>query len=166
MKKWFVVVFAVVLLAGCGAQQTFETVDDVFGADNSVSAGTVKLSLPEEAATPVMESNAGGSLYLCDGYDLTVQTMDGGDLDRTLLQMTGYPADALQCMKTKPDGITRYDLAWTSAGEDGDLVARGVVLDDGAYHYVVTVMADAQVSGSLRGTWETLLESVSLVSTD
>ena len=166
MKKWFVVVFAVMLLTGCSTQQTFETVDDVFGGDNGATVGTVKLSMPEEAATPVMESETGGRLYLCDGYDLTVQTMEGGDLNRTLQQMTGYPADALQCMKTKPGGITRYDLAWTSAGEKGDLVARGVVLDDGNYHYVVTVMADAQVSGSLRGTWETLLESVGLVSTD
>ena len=165
MKKWFVVVFAAALLTGCGAQQTFETVDDVFEAGNNAAVGTVKLSLPDEAAVPVMESGTGGSLYLCDGYDLTVQTMEGGDLNRTLLQMTGYPADALQCIKTKPDGVTRYDLAWTSAGENGDLVARGVVLDDGAYHYVVTVMADAQISGSLRETWETLLESVRIVST-
>lgn len=165
MKKWFSFVLTVLLLCGCGAQPVFETVDDVDMLPASATLRQIKLDLPKEAAKPAMQTPDGDSLYLCDGYTLTVQTLPGGDLNRTFLQVTGYYQSQLQPIRSKSGDAIRYDLAWTAAGENGDQIARGVVLDDGFNHYAVCVMADAANAGELQKTWKTLLGSVSL-STD
>ena len=161
MKKWFAVLLLGALLCGCGAQPTFETVDDDDSLAVSASVKKIMLDLPKEAATPTAES-AGGSLYLCDGYTLTVQTLTGGDLDRTLTQITGYSQQELRPIRTRSGDATRYELVWSAAGESGDQIARAVILDDGSSHYAVTVMADAGKGGQLLETWQELLDSVTL----
>ena len=162
MKKWFVLVLAAVLLCGCGAQTVFETVEDEAVLDVSIVEQTVQLTLPPEAAVPTAQSPQGGSLYICDGYTLMVQTLSGGDLNRTMQQVTGFSADRLQSMNTKTGNITCYHTAWTAAGEAGDEVGRVVILDDGVHHYAVSVMAPAESAGKLQDTWSALLNSVSL----
>ena len=162
MKKWIVFIFAAALLCGCGVQPTFETVDDQDLLVVSAPVREVKLNLPAEAAKPAMQTDDGDSLYLCNGYTLTVQTLDGGDLGRTLRQVTGYWQEELQPLRTKFSGATRYDLTWSAAGEGGDQVARAVILDDGQYHYAVCVMAEADMAGQLQNTWQDLLGSVTL----
>ena len=161
MKRWFGILFTAALLFGCAAQPTFETVEDADMLPVSASVREVKMNLPGEAAKAAMESG-GDSLYLCNGYTLTVQTLDGGDLNRSLRQVTGYSREELQPLRTKSDVAVRYDLTWTAAGEGGDHVARAVILDDGQYHYAVCVMAEAQMAGQLQKTWKDLLGSVTL----
>lgn len=165
MKKWFAILLAAVLLCGCGAQPTFETVDDHDSLVASVNTREILVDLPKEAATATMESALGGSLYLCDGYTLTVQTLTGGDLSRTLTEVTGFSQEELRPICTKSAGAVRYDLAWTAAGEGGDQIARAVILDDGVSHYAVSVMADADKGGQLLEAWQNLLGSV-VLSTD
>jgi len=162
MKKWFVLVWVALMLCGCGAQTVFETVDDEAVLDVSAVAQSVHVELPPEAAVPTAQSLQGGMLYLCDGYTLTVQTLPGGDLDRTLRQVTGFSTEALQSIQTKTGNIVRYHTAWTAAGETGDQVARAVILDDGVYHYAVSVIAPAEQAGQLQDTWASVLSSVSL----
>lgn len=162
MLKWFVVISMLCVLTGCGAQPTFETVDDEVVLSASATVQTVDLKLPLEAAAPTAQSEQGGTLYLCDGYTLTVQTLSGGDLDRTVRQVTGFSSGQLQLIKTKTGNIIRYHTAWTAAGESGDQVARAVILDDGQNHYAVSVMARAVDAGNLQDTWGDLLASVSL----
>ena len=162
MKKWLVFILVAWMLCGCGAQQVFETVDDEAVRNVSAMEQTVHFPLPPEAAAPVAQSAQGGTLYLCNGYMLTVQTLSGGDLDRTLRQVTGFSASQLQPVKTKIGNVTRYYAAWTAAGEPEEQVARSVILDDGQIHYAVTVMADASRAGQLHDTWSELLNSVRL----
>lgn len=162
MNKWFSFILAALLLCGCSAQPVFETVEDVDVLPASATVRQIKLDLPKEAAKPVMQSEDGDSLYLCDGYTLTVQTLSGGDLDRTFRQVTGHSHSQLQPIRSKSGDAARYDVAWTAAGEGDDQVARAVILDDGFYHYAVSVMADAQIAGSLQNQWKTVLGSVSL----
>ena len=126
----------------------------------------VQVSLPDEAAAPAMEDGAGSKIYLCDGYTVTVQTFSGGDLDKTLQQATGFSRESLTLLETGHDGVTRYDCAWSTMGEGGNQVCRGVVLDDGRAHYVVCVMAPESEAGAFRETWQNILSSVTLVSTD
>lgn len=162
MRNWFVLIVVALMLCGCGAQPVFETVNDDDSLMVSASVCPINLDLPKEAAKPVMQSADGGSLYMCDGYTLMVQTFSGGDLDETVRQLTGYTMDQLQRVRTQQDELTRYDLVWSSAGEGGDQVGRAVLLDDGLNHYAVSVMADADSAGELQTTWKKLLGSVSL----
>lgn len=162
MKKCWIVLALVLFLAGCGAQETFETVSDALDAPAMAQMQQVQLVLPDEAALPSMENSDAGKIYLCDGYTVTVQTMEAGDLDKTLRQSTGFAKNQLTVMETERDGITRYECVWSAAGEGGDQVGRAVVLDDGCYHYVVTVMADFERAGDLTKTWQGILDSVTL----
>ena len=165
MKKCWVILVLGLLLCGCGTQETFEPVSDVYAVPVSAEQYELKVVVPEEAAVPAMEGTDGGKLYLCDGYTVTVQTLDGGDLNRTLRETTGFDKEALTVMQTAKAGIKRYECAWSAAGEGEDAVGRAVILDNGAQHYVVTVMANYTQAGQLQATWQHILDSVTLVST-
>lgn len=165
MKKCWIILALFLLLTGCGAQETFETISDNYAAPVSAALYEVQVALPEEAAAPAMEAEDGSKLYLCDGYTVTVQTMESGDLDRTLRETTGFNKDSLTVMETQKDGFKRYECVWSAAGEGEDAVGRAVILDDGSCHYVVTVMANYTQAGALSAAWQHILDSVTLVST-
>ena len=164
MRKCWIIGVLVLLLTGCGAQETFETLGDLYVEPVAATAQEMAVDLPAEIAAPVMESGDSGKLYLCDGYTLTMQTFESGDLNRTLQECTGYGRDALTVMETVRDDVTRYECVWTSAGEGGDQLGRLTVLDDGCYHYVLTVMADAAEAGQLSQTWQHMFNSFRLVA--
>lgn len=165
VKKLWILLFSVCLLTGCAAKETFETVDDQLTVPVSASVSELKLSLPEDASVLTMEHEDGGKLYLCDGYTITVQTYPAGDLEQTLYQTSGYSKEKLKVIESNSAGVTRYDWVWAAAGEEGDQVCRAALLDDGNYHYVVTVMAPADTAGELTQTWNSILSSLTL-STD
>lgn len=161
MKKGLLVAAICCLLVGCSTQKEFETVSDVY-APELPQKQQVVLTLPKEATTPAFSGEDAGELYLCDGYVLTVQTLPGGDLDKTLRELTGFSRDALRLVETQRQGVRRYDCVFTSAGEGENQINRVVVLDDGSYHYAVSVMAGESQTGKLTSTWQKLLESVTL----
>lgn len=161
MKKLCVLLCILLMLAGC-SQQTFETVTDLHQDGPLPQAKSICLDLPQEAAMPTMESGENGKLYLCDGYSIALQTLSGGDLDGTLRQLTGFSRDALTVMERKTGDISRYDCVWTAVGEGQEQTCRCVVLDDGSYHYAVTVMADSVDAGKLQQTWQSILGSAYL----
>lgn len=162
MKKLLIIPVLCLLLSGCGAQETFETVSDVYATPADAQMYRVELSLPENAVVQTMEATDGSTLYLCDGYSVTVQTMEAGDLDRTLRQVTGFGKDSLTVMETVKDGFDYYECVWCASGENTDQVCRAAILDDGTYHYAVTVMADYELAGDLSATWEHILDSMTL----
>ena len=160
MKKVCVIFAMVMLLSGCAAQQTFETVGDDY-AQQVIAEQTVHYRLPEDAAYQTVQSEY-GQLYFCDGYEMTVQTMPAGDLNETLRQLTGFPKDDLTVIQTSLTDASKYECVWTAAGEGGDMVGRAVILDDGNYHYCMTVMAMQEHAAQLRDTWKTLIDSFTL----
>lgn len=164
MRKLSLMLTLVLLLAGCAPAEDFETMSDVYEEPGQIAASNVFVQLPEEAAVPTMETQEGGSLYLCDGFSLALQTFHSGDLHATLKSVTGYDRDRLLVMERRQDMLMRYECAWTAVGEGGDQVARTVVLDDGNYHYTLTLMTDADSAGRLAATWQNILESFCLVS--
>ena len=93
---------------------------------------------------------------------VAVQTCVGGNLDSTFRQITGFSKDALTVMERRQGKISRYDCVWTALGEPGEQICRSVILDDGSYHYCVTVMADSITAGDLQQSWQSLLNSVYL----
>lgn len=166
MKKVCILLVLVLLLSGCAAQPVFETVSDQMEAPVMAQMRQLKVALPKEATAPTLQSEEAGALYLCDGYTLSIQTMAAGDLDATLRNLTGFSRDQLTVMETAKHGIKRYDCVWSAAGEGGDQVARAVILDDGSYHYAVTVMADFASAGDLAATWKGILDTVQFSDTD
>lgn len=164
MKKLLLFLMMSVLLLGCSAEPVFEQVEDVYGGTLR-EPGALQVMVPEKASVLTAAGDSTGQLYFCDGYTLTVQTLSGGDLDRSFRSVTGYGKDALTVLETLRQGVPCYSCAWTSAGEAGDQVGHMVLLDDGAYHYAVTVMADADRAGELSETWDQILNRVTLSNT-
>ena len=62
-------------------------------------------------------------------------------------------------METDGNGQKRYDWVWSAAGEGGDVVGRAAVIDDGKYHYCVTLQTDAAMAGDLEEAWSGVLDS-------
>ncbi len=163
MKRIVIVVFLLIILSGCGVQETFETVKDVYAPLPSQEPASVEFLLPEDAAAPVFH-NDGGKLYFCDGYEIMVDTLEAGDLNRTVRTLTGYDADSLAILQTGSNQSKRYEFVWTAAGEGGDQVGRTVILDDGNYHYCISFFALANDAGSLQETWQEIASSFQLSS--
>lgn len=161
MKKWCVFLLISLFLSGCAAVPTFETVTDVIVTDDPAQPREVALELPDDASTLTME-NEQGTLYLCNDYEITVQTVWGTDLGTTIRNVTGYEPENLTVIQTRENGYTRYELVWATTGETGELLGRCTVLDDGNYHYVLTVMAQAQQAGEMQEDWNELFSSFSL----
>lgn len=159
MKKLWLFLLLALLLCGCQASPTFETLPDVYGQQQTASQRNVVLELPENVT---VIRNDSGRLYLCDGYDVTVEIMVSGDLNRTMQTLTGFASDALTMVRTSTSNLMRYECVWSAAGEGGDQVGRAVVLDDGCYHYCVTVTAASETAGSYAEEWNALLESIRL----
>lgn len=162
MKKIFVIITLCALLAGCSAAETFETVDDVYSPQTALPM-EVTLTLPEDAAQQVIAGDT-GRLYFGDGYEIAVETLAGGDLDNTLRALTGCGKDDLTLLKTEDVNAVRYSCAWTAVGESGDVVGRTVILDDGNYHYCLTVTAQADTAGELQSVFEEIFDSYALAS--
>lgn len=155
---------ALLLVSGCAEQEVFEQVGDDY-AVMAPAPGSVQVELPPEAAVTALGSERDHAIYFCDGYTLTVQTLAGGDMERTVEELTGFLPDRITVLQTGSGQVRRYTGTWTCVGEAGDQVGQFVVLDDGSYHYAVTVMAPAERVGALRLTWDTVLDSVNLGST-
>ena len=163
MKKVLTVLMIAALLCGCGAQETFETVEDLIPVEPVVSPQQFYISLPEEAVSPTFSDDGSAELYVCSGYTISKQITQSGDLERTLKELTGKTGEDLQIIKTQTDTCNRYDFVWTAAGEDGLQLGRACILDDGNFHYAVSVMAEEEVSGELQPTLQDMFASCKLL---
>lgn len=162
MKRWLIFAAVSLLLAGCAPQETFETVADDLITPVSAMVRETAVELPGEAASPTVESES-GRIYLCDGYEISVQTFLAGDLEATVRSVCGYDPDDLTVMHTESDGIDRYEFVWACAGEGGDRIGRAAVLDDGSYHYVLMVLGDAEAAREKQADWLRMFQSFKLV---
>ena len=162
MKKLWVIPILALLLAGCGGEKTLETVGDVEEAPVVATMQRVLLQLPEELSSPVLQSEKTGTLYICDDYSVTVQTVNAGDLNKTIYNVTGMNREDLQIMQTEENGIKRYRWVWATGGENGIQVGRGCILDDGTYHYVLTALADEKVVSRVQPAWKEIFGSYRL----
>lgn len=161
MKKLWMVLAILLLLSGCGGQETLETVADDMAEPVMAVTKEISVALPEEAEQTVLEG-VSGNLYLGRDYTIAVETVDAGDLDKTLYAMTGFHRDDLTILTTTQGNVTRRDFVWVSAGESGEQMGRGVILDDGSYHYCLSVLRPAQAETS-QIIWEDVYQSFSLV---
>ncbi len=162
MKKIVIIILMLCLLAGCSDAATFETLGNIPQQPSTEPVRQqVVLELPEEAAEDVF-SGEEETLYVCQDYTISLKTLSSGDLSGSIQGICGYEKEKLTVLESSVGELARYDWVWTSAGEAGDLVGRAAILDDGNYHYCLTVLAPAEESGELAKQWNALFRSFRL----
>lgn len=148
------------LLTGCGAP-VYETLGDVAHVGQSQEpTRQILLTLPPDAK--LLTFSGEDRLYLCDGYTLTLQTFPAGDLAATARQLSGREMNALTCIESVCGDHDRRDLSWTTMADEGQMVCRGAILDDGNFHYCLSVMANAEDAAELQEAWSRLFFSFCL----
>ena len=162
MKKIATALLLALLLSGCGAKETLETVaDDIPLQPVLAQPAQISVRLPDNAVSPVLESDT-QQLYFCEDYEIAIETRSSGGLSGTITALTGFAPEQLTVMHTSPEGVDRYEFVWAAAGEDGDRLGRGVVLDDGSYHYCMSVLRDAENPKKSQVVWSDVFSSFAL----
>ena len=159
MKKLIWMALLAALLTGCTAEETLETVNDEWIVPAMAQPREISVRLPDSALAPVLEQD-GRRLYMGQNYEIMVETMASGNLDATIRTLSGYEKDQLTVLETGQEDVKRYEFVWTTAGEKGDRLGRAVVLDDGDYHYCMSVLRDA---GDTLVVWKDVFRSFSLI---
>ena len=162
MKITICLLVAALLLTGCSAG-VYETIADVkhVSATQPPMRKTV-LEFPKDAA--ILTASGSDMLYTCGDYTMSLQSLPAGDLSSTVRTVCGYEMSQLTVMETQCGDHTRYEWVWTSAGENGDVLCRAAVLDDGDYHYCLSVQVDAEQAGTVNQTWNELFRSFCLAN--
>lgn len=160
MKKAVCFLVLVTVLAGCSAPvyETMGNVDHV--GSNDALPRQMTLALPEDAA--VLTASGTDMLYTCSEYTMSLQTLPAGDLASTVKTLSGYDLAQLTMLQSQCADHGRYDWVWVAAGEEGDVLCRAAVLDDGNYHYSLCVSANADAAADLTNTWNELFRSFCL----
>ena len=161
MKKVWTILPLVLLLQGCGGQETMETIADEWAQPVMASPRSISVELPEEAIAPVMESDT-QQIYLCEDYEIVLETLSSGDLSATIRQISGQNKDRLTIMQTETEGVQRYEFVWAAAGEKGDRLGRAVILDDGQYHYCLSALRDTDSETTAQIVWNEVFSSFRL----
>lgn len=157
LKKLMLIVCFCCLLWGCAAAPTFETLGDVLH-DQPAIMKTAAVDIPADAQSLATEK---GTAWLCGDYYLEMQTVYAEDLNVTVQAMSGFlPAD-LTVMTASHGDLDRYEWVWTAMSEEGEMLCRAVVLDDGSYHYCLTAMGPAALGNSLTEQWNEIFGSFS-----
>ena len=156
MKKVAIILILTVLLTACTGE-TFEKVED----ENlqTVLQPQKQMLIDTEEDAVILDSRD-GRLYLCDGYEVSVQVMPGGNVAGTIKALTGFEGAHLTVLETKENGMDRYECVWTSAGLYGDTAGRLVIFDDGCYHYAVSILSAAEDAYALQPCWNQIIDSV------
>ena len=162
MKKIILFFLVALLMTGCSAVDTFETLGPInHQQEQTPTMASVQISLPDTAAKQTFGESA-DAVYECENYTLVMQTLPAGDLQTTVHTLSGFSRDKLTLMESEQGQGKRYDWVWTAVGEAGELVCRAAVLDDSNYHYCIYTMAPAKAAGTLAEEWNSLFASFCL----
>jgi len=162
LKKGWIVLTMVLLLSGCGAEETFETVSDVQALPVMAQPKQISVRLPDNGIVPVLEMDD-RQVYLSEEYEIVMETVSSGDLEATVRNLSGYEKDQLTILQTQKEDIDRYEFVWVSTGEVGDRLGRAVILDDGNYHYCMSVLRDAASVETSQIVWSEVFQSFALI---
>jgi hypothetical protein len=154
------VMLLMAVLTGC-ASPVYETLADVVPVgQNRHTPRQILLQLPKDAN--LLTFSGEDRLYLCDGYTLTLQILPSGDLGATVRQISGRELPALTWIESVCADHVRRDMSWTAMADQGQMVCRGAILDDGHFHYSLTVMAYAEDAAGLQQEWNAVFSSFCL----
>ena len=159
--KLLILLMIVLSLAGCAPAQVFETVTDELAVPVSAQPREIRFDLAQEPILPVMESDE-GQLYLCGDFDVMVQTLESGDLNDTVYQISGFSPEELTLIQTGTGDVEKYEFVWTSVSDEGHRIGRATILDDGSYHYTLSATVDAELIEEYQEIWNGIFESFEL----
>jgi len=164
MKKWMVSVILVstIMFSGCSAEN-FEPMLDVYGPGVQPQPAKIQVKLPENAALSVMMGDT-GTLYYGENYEVCVETYPSGNINSTLNKITGRSADELTVLEVPVEQGNSYRCGWSVTDDEGERIGQCIVIDDGNYHYCLTVLVDAECAGQLRPMIDMVLNSYSFPS--
>lgn len=162
MKKVVGIVLLLALLSGCGTKETAETIADEWIVPVMAQPKEIAVDIPGDAVNCGSDSMQ-SQIYIADGYEIEVQTLDSGDLGQTVKQLTGFNKEDLTIIQTKENEVKRYEFVWASAGESADRLGHGIILDDGNYHYCLSVLRDADYPEDSQIVWSQIFETFRLV---
>ena len=159
MKCWIGICLLALLLSGCGTEETWETIGDEWVVPAMAQPREVSVRLPEDTVLPVLEQGE-RKLFMGHNYEIMLETLSAGDLNATIQTLSGYGKDQLTVMQTRQEDTDRYEFVWTTAGEQGERLGRAVILDDGDYHYCMSVLREP---GDTQVVWRDVFCSFSLI---
>lgn len=159
VKRWGCICLLMILLGGCKAEETLETVSDEWIIPVMAQPREISVRMPEDLVLPVLEQE-GRQLYMGPNYEIMLETMAAGDLQATIRNLSGYEQEQLTILETDQGEWNRYEFVWTAVGEQGHRLGRAVILDDGDYHYCMSVLRDAEESLIV---WQDVFQSFSLI---
>ena len=162
LRKLAVIVLCTLLLSGCAAEETFETIADELILPAMAQPREISVSLPDNALAPVL-SGTDEQVYFCEDYEIIIETLSSGDLSATVKAVSGYEKEHLTILETRQENMPRYEFVWASAGEQGERLGRAVILDDGHYHYCMSVLRDAQAAQDSQIVWSEVFQSFALL---
>ena len=162
MKKTVWLLVVLLMLTGCAERQTFEYVTDEAVVQTAAEPREVYFQLAEEPAMPAMESD-GGKIYLCGDYDVMLQTLPSGDLEKSVEEVSGFSLEDLTVIQTEKGEIKKYEFVWSSTSEEGPIIGRATLLDDGNYHYVLSTSVEAGKIEEYQEIWNGIFESFKLL---
>ena len=153
-------VLMMVMLSGCTAE-VYETMGNVVHVGQMEAAmRQIVLEFPEEAT--VLTGSGTDVIYTCHDYTMSLHNFPSGNIAETIRVLCGYDVQQLTVIETSCGDHKRYEWVWVAAGEAGDVLCRGAVLDDGNYHYGLCVSAEAEQAAALREEWSNLFASFCL----
>lgn len=161
MKVMMILLMTLLLLTGCSQAQVYETVTDEPVAAVSAQPREIRFDLAQEPVLPAMESD-GGQLYLCGDFDVMIQTLDSGDLNDTVFRVSGFTPEELTLIQTASGDVDKYEFVWTAVTEEGHMIGRATILDDGNYHYTLSATVDAELIEEYQEIWNGIFESFEL----
>lgn len=166
MRKWMLFWAAALLLSGCAAEPVYETIGDVCGNTEPVAApGEITFAPPDGAARETSADGSGRNIYTVGAWEIWTQVYPGGDIRATMEQITGLGAQALTVMERQANGMACYETAWTTTGENGSLVGRAAVMDDGNYHYCLGLLVPEDQAEGIGEVFSQLLTTVTVTNT-
>lgn len=164
MKKRMIWLALLVAVALCGcSKETYEVLGNVDIELKDITPAQIQLNVPEGDTLTVIKGDD-GMLYLGEDYEISLQTLSSGNLDQTLQTVTGYSKENITVMEIAEDDVDRYVCAWSAVSEEGELVGRCTVLDDGRFHYCLTVLIKADKAGEVRDAVDAMFAAYSLSS--
>ena len=153
MRKIGIILLVGILLSGCAAAPTFETLGDI---RHEQEGGDMPHQIYVELPPDVLRYE---NSYFCNGYYLELQTMKADDLSQTVLAICGFSKEDLTLMTASSGDLQRYEWVWSAVGEEGDLICRAAVIIAGEHHYCLTAVASAELGGKLAEEWNQLFSS-------
>ena len=158
---------AALLLSGCGAEPVYETIGNVWENDEPVFAPAgMEFAVPEDAHMEVVEGSSGEKIYRIGDWELWTGTYSAGDLSATMEEITGLESGNLTVISRRVGAYDCHETAWTTTGEDGTWVARTAVIEEGGYHYALSMMVPQEDADQLGSFFSQVLASVNLAYTD